>query len=57
MNPDDLEEIDLKWQMDMLRMRIKRFINRTGRKNFAIKIEDGVGFEKTMIECYKCHKL
>ena len=28
-HPDDLEEMDLKWQMTMLTMRIKRFINRT----------------------------
>jgi len=27
--------MDLKWQMAMLTMRVKRFINRTGRKNFA----------------------
>ncbi|GJX74749.1 reverse transcriptase domain-containing protein [Tanacetum coccineum] len=29
---DDLEEIDLKWQMAMLTMRAKRFLNKTGRK-------------------------
>ncbi|GKD11465.1 hypothetical protein Tco_1195872 [Tanacetum coccineum] len=29
---DDLEEMDLKWQMAMLTMRVKRFINKTGRK-------------------------
>nr|GEW90324.1 hypothetical protein [Tanacetum cinerariifolium] len=30
-NPDDLEEIDLKWQMAMLTMRARRFLKRTGR--------------------------
>nr|GEZ48790.1 hypothetical protein [Tanacetum cinerariifolium] len=30
-NPDDLEEMDLKWQMTMLTMRAKRFHKRTGR--------------------------
>ena len=24
--------------------------------NFAMKREDGVGFDKTKVECYKCHK-
>nr|GEX11733.1 ribonuclease H-like domain-containing protein [Tanacetum cinerariifolium] len=29
---DDLEEMDLKWQVDMLFMRVKRFYKKTGRK-------------------------
>nr|GFA90857.1 hypothetical protein [Tanacetum cinerariifolium] len=29
---DDLEEMDLKWQMAMLTMRVKGFIKKTGRK-------------------------
>nr|GEX18820.1 hypothetical protein [Tanacetum cinerariifolium] len=29
---DDLEEIDLKWQVAMLTIRVKRFIKKTGRK-------------------------
>nr|GEU51579.1 ribonuclease H-like domain-containing protein [Tanacetum cinerariifolium] len=31
-NNDDLEEMDLKWQVDMISMRIKKFYKRTGRK-------------------------
>ncbi|GKC16696.1 hypothetical protein Tco_1013478 [Tanacetum coccineum] len=31
-NADDLEEMDLKWQMAMLTMRARRFLNKTGRK-------------------------
>nr|GEW85797.1 hypothetical protein [Tanacetum cinerariifolium] len=30
---DDLEEMDLKWQMAMLTMRARRFQKKTGRKN------------------------
>nr|GFC80866.1 ribonuclease H-like domain-containing protein [Tanacetum cinerariifolium] len=30
-DPNDLKEMDLKWQMDMLTMRAKRFLKRTGR--------------------------
>ncbi|GJU61275.1 hypothetical protein Tco_1243110 [Tanacetum coccineum] len=29
---DDLEEMDIKWQMAMLTMRARRFLNKTGRK-------------------------
>nr|GFC12716.1 ribonuclease H-like domain-containing protein [Tanacetum cinerariifolium] len=28
---DDLEEMDLKWQMSMLTMRARRFLQKTGR--------------------------
>ncbi|GKE37700.1 hypothetical protein Tco_1461105 [Tanacetum coccineum] len=36
---DDLEEMDLKWQMAMLTMRAKRFLNKTGRNISANDIE------------------
>ncbi|GJZ96154.1 ribonuclease H-like domain-containing protein [Tanacetum coccineum] len=31
-NPDDLEEMDLQWEMAMLTIRARRFIKRTGRQ-------------------------
>ncbi|KAI3719408.1 hypothetical protein L6452_20305 [Arctium lappa] len=52
---DDLEEMDIKWQMAMLSMRVKKFIKRTGRNNFSQRREDGAGFDKSKVECYKCH--
>ncbi|KAI3771041.1 hypothetical protein L6452_02193 [Arctium lappa] len=55
LHPDDLEEMDIKWQMAMLSMRVKKFIKRTGRNNFSQRREDGAGFDKTKVECYKCH--
>ncbi|KAJ9539357.1 hypothetical protein OSB04_032090 [Centaurea solstitialis] len=36
-NADDLEEMDIKWQMAMLTLRMKRFIRRTGRNNFDVR--------------------
>ncbi|KAJ9542356.1 hypothetical protein OSB04_028862 [Centaurea solstitialis] len=42
-NADDLEEKDIKWQMAMLTMRIKRFIRRPG-------------FHKSKVRCYKCNE-
>ncbi|KAI3735656.1 hypothetical protein L6452_15164 [Arctium lappa] len=43
--------------MAMLTMRVKRFIKRTDRNNFAMRREDGAGFDKSKVECYKCHNL
>ncbi|GJU50407.1 ribonuclease H-like domain-containing protein [Tanacetum coccineum] len=52
---DDLEEMDLKWQVAMLTMRVKRFIKKTGRDlNFNGK--ETVGFDRTKVECYNCHR-
>nr|GEY84909.1 ribonuclease H-like domain-containing protein [Tanacetum cinerariifolium] len=41
---DDLEEIDLKWQMSMLTMRAKRFLQRTGR-NLGANGTTAIGFD------------
>ncbi|GJS44141.1 ribonuclease H-like domain-containing protein [Tanacetum coccineum] len=52
---DDLEEMDLKWQVAMLTMRVKRFINKTG-SNLNFNGKETVGFDKTKVECYNCHR-
>ncbi|GJR56518.1 ribonuclease H-like domain-containing protein [Tanacetum coccineum] len=52
---DDLEEIDLKWQMAMLTMRVKRFIKKTGRK-LDLNSKENVCFDRTKVECYNCHR-
>ncbi|GJV86596.1 ribonuclease H-like domain-containing protein [Tanacetum coccineum] len=52
---DDLEEMDLKWQVAMLTMRVKRFLKKTGR-NLNFNGKETVGFDKTKVECYNCHK-
>ncbi|KAJ9538292.1 hypothetical protein OSB04_031025 [Centaurea solstitialis] len=46
-NADDLEEMDIKWQMAMLTLRMKGFIRRTGRNNFDLKRGDKAGFDKS----------
>ncbi|GJV59080.1 ribonuclease H-like domain-containing protein [Tanacetum coccineum] len=51
---DDLEEMDLKWQVAMLTMRVKRFLKKTGR-NMNFNGKETVGFEKTEVKCYNCH--
>ncbi|GKC59089.1 ribonuclease H-like domain-containing protein [Tanacetum coccineum] len=52
---DDLEEIDLKWQVAILTMRVKRFIKKTGRK-IDLNNKETVGFDRTKVECYYCHR-
>ncbi|GJY22333.1 putative ribonuclease H-like domain-containing protein [Tanacetum coccineum] len=53
-DPDDLEEMDLQWEMAMLTIRARRFIQRTGRK---LDVNgQRVRFDRTKVECYNCHK-
>ncbi|GJU80414.1 ribonuclease H-like domain-containing protein [Tanacetum coccineum] len=49
------KEMDLKWQMAMLTMRARRFLNKTGRKISANGSET-IRFNKSKVECYNCHK-
>ncbi|GKD94207.1 hypothetical protein Tco_1374044 [Tanacetum coccineum] len=46
---DELEEMNLKWQMAMLTMRAKRFLNKSGRKISANGSET-IGFNKSKAE-------
>ncbi|GJX01240.1 ribonuclease H-like domain-containing protein [Tanacetum coccineum] len=52
---DDLEEMDLKWQVAMLTMRVKRFLKKTGI-NLNFNGKETVGFDKTKVEYYNCHR-
>ncbi|GJV32547.1 ribonuclease H-like domain-containing protein [Tanacetum coccineum] len=52
---DDLEEMDLKWQVDMLSMRVKRFYKKT-RKKLIFNGKEPVGFDKTKVECFNYHR-
>ncbi|GJT41174.1 ribonuclease H-like domain-containing protein [Tanacetum coccineum] len=53
-DPDDLEEMDLRWEMAMLTIRARRFIKRIGRK---LDVNgQRVGFDRSKVECYNCHK-
>nr|GFB46129.1 ribonuclease H-like domain-containing protein [Tanacetum cinerariifolium] len=46
---DDLEEMDLKWQVAMLFMRVKQFYKKTRRK-LEFNGKEPVGFVKTKVE-------
>ncbi|GKB53079.1 putative ribonuclease H-like domain-containing protein [Tanacetum coccineum] len=53
---DDLEAMDLKWQLSLLSVRAKKYYQRTCKKIF-INTNDIVGYDKSNVECYNCHKL
>ncbi|GJT61364.1 putative ribonuclease H-like domain-containing protein [Tanacetum coccineum] len=50
----DLEEMDLKWQVAMISMRLKKFYKKTRRK-LHFNAKEPVGFDKTKVECFNCH--
>nr|GEY79164.1 hypothetical protein [Tanacetum cinerariifolium] len=52
---DDLEEMNLKWQMAMLTMRARRFLQKTGR-NLGTNGPTSMGFDMNKVECYNCHR-
>ncbi|GJS40076.1 ribosomal protein L7Ae/L30e/S12e/Gadd45, partial [Tanacetum coccineum] len=52
----DLEELDIKWQMAMLSVRINRFEKKAGRK-MKFKNKDAARFDKKKVKCYKCSEL
>ncbi|GKA12659.1 ribonuclease H-like domain-containing protein [Tanacetum coccineum] len=53
---DDLDEIDLKWQLALLSMKSRKFYQRTGKK-IVIDGSDTAGYDKKRVECFNCHKL
>ncbi|GJT79895.1 putative ribonuclease H-like domain-containing protein [Tanacetum coccineum] len=53
---DDLDEMDLKWQLALLSMKARKFYQRTGKK-IIINGSDTAGYDKKKVECFNCHKL
>ncbi|GJW41194.1 retrovirus-related pol polyprotein from transposon TNT 1-94 [Tanacetum coccineum] len=49
------KEMDLRWQMAMLTMRAKRFLKNT-RIKLTVNGNETIGFDKSKVECYNCHK-
>ncbi|GKD15178.1 ribonuclease H-like domain-containing protein, partial [Tanacetum coccineum] len=54
-NPDDLEDMDLGWNIAMLTMRARRFLKNTRRK-LDIANKERIRFDKSNVECFNCHK-
>ncbi|GJS08306.1 ribonuclease H-like domain-containing protein [Tanacetum coccineum] len=49
-----MKEMDLRWQMAMLTMSI-RLLKNTRRK-LTVNGNETIGFDKSKVECYNCHK-
>ncbi|GJS01051.1 ribonuclease H-like domain-containing protein [Tanacetum coccineum] len=54
-NPDDLEEMDLRWNIAMLTIRARRLLKNTGRK-LDMANKERIRFDKSKVECFNCHK-
>ncbi|GJX16381.1 hypothetical protein Tco_0217213 [Tanacetum coccineum] len=52
---DDLEELDIRWQVAMLTVKVQRFIKKTGR-NLDFKGKQHVTFDKSKVKYYNCHR-
>nr|GEV34413.1 hypothetical protein [Tanacetum cinerariifolium] len=54
-HPDDMEEMNLRWQMAMLTIRARKFLKKTRRK-LTVNGNETIGFNKSKVKCYNCHK-
>ncbi|GKG17307.1 ribonuclease H-like domain-containing protein, partial [Tanacetum coccineum] len=52
---DDLEEMELRWNIAMLTIRAKRFLKNTGRK-LDMTNKERIGYDKSKVECFNCYK-
>ncbi|GKB78731.1 ribonuclease H-like domain-containing protein [Tanacetum coccineum] len=53
---DDLEEMDLKWQLALQSMRARMYFQRISKK-ITINRSDTAGYDKSKVECFNCHKM
>nr|GEW23342.1 hypothetical protein [Tanacetum cinerariifolium]GEY18507.1 hypothetical protein [Tanacetum cinerariifolium] len=53
---DDLEAIDLRWQLSLPCMRAKRYFKKT-RKKIFINANDTAGYDNSKVECFNCYKM
>nr|GEY22565.1 hypothetical protein [Tanacetum cinerariifolium] len=53
---DDIEEMDIKWNMALLSMRADKFWKKTGKK-ISIQGTDVASSDKSKVECFNCHKM
>nr|GEW30801.1 hypothetical protein [Tanacetum cinerariifolium] len=56
LDKDDMEEMDIKWNMSLLGMRADRFWKKTGKK-ISIQGTDVAEFDKSKVECFNNHKM
>ena len=49
----DVEEMDLKWQMAMLTLKVRRFEKKAVRK-LNLRGRDPARFDRRKVKCYSC---
>ncbi|GJR32653.1 putative ribonuclease H-like domain-containing protein [Tanacetum coccineum] len=49
----DMEELDLKWQMAMLSIRVQKF-EKKARRKIKFNGQEAARFNKKLVQCYKC---
>ncbi|KAD6455054.1 hypothetical protein E3N88_09760 [Mikania micrantha] len=54
---DDLEEMDINYQMAMISYRAKKFYQRTGRQFKKHNMKNGFGLDKSKLKCFNCQQL
>ncbi|GKA09945.1 RNA-directed DNA polymerase, eukaryota [Tanacetum coccineum] len=52
---NDLEEMDLRWNIAMLTMRARRFLKNIRRK-LDMDNKERIRFDKSKVDCFNCHK-
>ncbi|KAL4556840.1 hypothetical protein LXL04_035004 [Taraxacum kok-saghyz] len=55
-HPDDLEEMDISWQIGMAVFRAKKFSQRTGRNIWGGAGDRKIGYNKIRLRCFNCHE-
>ncbi|KAI3825338.1 hypothetical protein L1987_06820 [Smallanthus sonchifolius] len=55
-DPVDLEEMNIQWNMAMLMRQAKDFLKRTGRKYIGSNSRSRMGFDKSKVRCYNCQE-
>ncbi|KAD7477338.1 hypothetical protein E3N88_00474 [Mikania micrantha] len=54
---DELEEMDINYQMDMISYRAKKFYERTGRQFRKHNMKTRLALDKSKVKCFNCQQL
>ncbi|KAL4583301.1 hypothetical protein LXL04_007871 [Taraxacum kok-saghyz] len=55
-HPDDVEEMDISWQIGMALFRAKKFTQRSRRNTWGIRGDRKMGLNKCKLRCFNCHE-
>ena len=53
---EDIEEMDISWQLAMAVFRAQQFVNKTWKNNWAQRDGKKLGFNSKNMRCYNCHE-